>query len=89
MTYSQIYILKFSNGTLNAISLNAFPDFLALRFMFSGGDQDSLKEEVNTYLVTQSPPLNSTIFFYLHIYSLCSFSTPVLIHSSFVQLPIP
>jgi hypothetical protein len=62
--------LTISNGTLNAVSSNAF--FWLNGSFFSGDDQDILKEEGKTYLTAQSSPLNSTIYlFHLHIYSLC------------------
>jgi hypothetical protein len=46
--YSQISNLTISNGTLNAISSNAFPALTV--FLYSGDDWAILKEDVNTYI---------------------------------------
>jgi hypothetical protein len=47
---ARIHNLTISNGTLHAISLRAFPGS-TVPFP-SGDDQDILKEEVKTYLMT-------------------------------------
>ncbi len=52
--YSQIRNLTISNGTQNAISLNAF----WLNGSFFSNDLDILKEEVKTYLMAQSSHVN-------------------------------
>ncbi len=65
--YSQVQNLTIiSNGTLNTISLNAFFFFLLNGSYFSGHDPGILKEEVKTYLMTSSSPLNS-IFSSAHL----------------------
>jgi hypothetical protein len=59
--YSPIQNLTISICTLFGISSNAFSGLMVR--LISGDDRDILREEIKTYLIVQSSPLDSSIFF--------------------------
>jgi hypothetical protein len=53
---------QFKSLTISNVKLDTFECIVWLNgLFFSGDDRDILKEEVTTYIMAQSSPLNSTI----------------------------